>query len=412
MGKYRRNHYVPIWYQERFLPLTLKERKFHYLDLKPETVIAPTGHRYKRNELLRWGPPSCFYQDDLYTTRFGNFESTEIEEMFFGRLDNDAPSAVEHYATFEHPNYSEDAFRTLLPYMSVQKMRTPKGLAAFAEFIRVTDPNVVLFKLQELRQMWCATWTDCVWLIADASQSATKFIVTDHPVTVYNAKCFPASDYCKDVRDPDIRLRGTHTLFPLSLDKIMIFTNLSWVRDPYANPLTPRPHPVLFRQAMFDYRDTQVKRMLSEQEVREINFVLKQRAYRYVAAAEKDWLYPEQHLRNTHWDKLGDGILFMPDPRSMTFSSEIIIGYKDGTSTAFDAHGRRPWHAGFSDKEEERREMDTFSAFQGEFARRVGPKRRGRSFQFDRLSPEEDDPEYHKHHLKAEGHFKQRMRRG
>lgn len=164
MSHYKRNHYVPIWYQERFLPATLRERKFHYLDLKPETLVSPGG-----------------VQDDLYTTRFGAFESTEIEQMFFGKLDNDARSAVDHYAAFQHPHFSSDAFHTLLPYMSVQKMRTPKGLAAFADFIKVSDRNAVLFKLQELRQMWCATWTDCVWLIADASQSATKFIVSDHP---------------------------------------------------------------------------------------------------------------------------------------------------------------------------------------------------------------------------------------
>ena len=32
---YRENHYVPQWYQRRFVPTT-GEQKFRYLDLKPE----------------------------------------------------------------------------------------------------------------------------------------------------------------------------------------------------------------------------------------------------------------------------------------------------------------------------------------------------------------------------------------
>jgi hypothetical protein len=37
-----------------------------------------------------------------------------------------------------------------------------------------------------LRNLYCAIWTECVWLLADASRSPTKFLVSDHPVTVYN----------------------------------------------------------------------------------------------------------------------------------------------------------------------------------------------------------------------------------
>ena len=37
----------------------------------------------------------------------------------------------------------------------------------------------------------------------------------------------------------------------------------------------------------------------------------------------------------------------MPDPRSVTFGVETIIGYEDGTATAFDEYGRRPWDENF-----------------------------------------------------------------
>jgi hypothetical protein len=67
--------------------------------------------------------------------------------------------------------------------------------------------------------------------IADASFSPTKFIVSDHPVTLYNPGCFPQSKCCRGHQDPDIRLVGTHTIFPLSRDKLLILTNVSWVRS-------------------------------------------------------------------------------------------------------------------------------------------------------------------------------------
>ena len=48
----RRNHFVPQWYQRRFLPAGVTH--FAYLDLNPDTVISPGGKKYKRRALLRW----------------------------------------------------------------------------------------------------------------------------------------------------------------------------------------------------------------------------------------------------------------------------------------------------------------------------------------------------------------------
>ena len=89
MVEYTRNHYVPEWYQYRFFEGSEKESKFFYLDLKPEVKTAPNGKKYSRNPILRWGPPNCFYKDHLYTTKFLEWESTEIEELFFGKIDTD-----------------------------------------------------------------------------------------------------------------------------------------------------------------------------------------------------------------------------------------------------------------------------------------------------------------------------------
>lgn len=401
MQTYRNNHYVPEWYQYRFLPPTTAEKKFYYLDLKPETKFS-NGRPYKRKDLLRWGPKSCFAQNDLYTTRFGSWESTEIEEKFFGKVDASAQAALDYFADFQHPSVDSDAFHALLPYMSIQKLRTPKGLAHFARTIGTQNKNLALIALQDLQQLYCAVWTECIWSIADASDSSTKFLVSDHPVTVYNRACFPHSKWCVYFNDPDIWLSATHTLFPLSLDKILILTNLSWVRHPYGNPLKPRPNSAPFRPAMFNFQEIQTGRKLSEVEVNEINFIIKKRAYRYIAAAEKDWLYPEKNIGGLRWDKLGGGYLLMPDPRSVIFAGEFLIGYKGGGGDAFDVYGRKPWQKGYDDRALHDREWETFHAFQGEFARLYGPRRRGQAYEMGRLSPDEDSPDYHAYHLRLE----------
>lgn len=401
MPEFTRNHFVPQWYQCRFIPPAHKEKKFYYLDLKPETKVS-NGHRYTRKNIMRWGPPRCFCADDLYTTRFGSWKSTEIEEKFFGPIDDDGKRAVDYFATFEHPSISDEHFHALLPYMSIQKIRTPKGLANFAALTGTADKNALLLKMQELQQMYCAIWTECVWSIADASNSQIKFILSDHPVTVYNERCFPQSNHCRDYNDPDIWLSGTHTIFPLSLDKVLILTNVSWIRNPYGNPLTPRPNPQLFRPAMFNFTEIQTGRMLSYEEVSEINFIIKSRAYRYVAAAEKDCLYPERMIPQGRWDQLGDGYLLMPDPRSVRFGGEMVIGYKSGDSDVFDEYGLQPGQPGFKDKKRSEKEWDTHLAFQGEFARVFGPKRRGMDFDMGGKRKDEDDPDYHKYHLGLE----------
>ena len=410
MSKYKRNHYVPEWYQSRFFSDENKDRKFHYLDLKPESMIS-NGHRYKRKNLLRWGSVNCFCENDLYTTNFSGWESTEIEQKFFGNVDSLGLKAVDYFSNFQHPSADPKMFNSFLQYMSIQKLRTPKGLAYLSSILDSKDKNYILHKLQELQQMFCALWTESVWSIVDATESQTKFIITDHPVTTYNKKCFPASKWCGGYSDPDIWLSGTHTIFPLSMNKLLILTNLSWVRNPYDNGLKPRPNPNLFRGAVFNFMQIQTHRMLSDIEVNEINFILKQRAYRYISATEKDWLYPEKNIPSQFWNKLGNGYLLMPDPRSVTFSSETLFGYENGGSDAFDEYGRKPWQKGYKSNGANEKEWISFHAFQGEFARVFGPKRRGVFYEFGSLEKLEDTPDYHKYHLKLEQQNKSKMNR-
>lgn len=319
--------------------------------MKPDVRVVPNGKKYTRKSILRWGPPSCFYEDNLYTTRFLDWESTEIEEKFFGEIDSNGQKAVEYFSDFEHPSVDHEAFNTFLPFMSVQRIRTPKGLAYLSQFTRSSSKNQLLMDMQQFQNMHCALWAECVWGIVDATNSKTKFIISDNPVTVYNQACFPGSTWCRGSNDPGIWLNGTHTIYPLSFEKALLLTNLSWARNPYGNPLKERPHSTLFRPAMFKFTGIQTGRMLSEEDVITINYILKSRAIRYIAATTEEWLYPEKASKKLRWDKIGKSHTLMPDPRSMTFSSEIIIGYDNKRSDFFDEYGRKPWHRDYNDKE-------------------------------------------------------------
>ncbi len=292
--------------------------------------------------------------------------------------------------------------------MSVQKIRTPKGLQYLSSLTKSSEKNSLLRKMQQFHRMHCALWSECVWSIVDAEDSSTKFILSDHPVTVYNQDCFPLSKWCRKDSDPGIWLNGTHTIFPLSIDKALILTNLSWVRNPYGNALKSRPHSQLLRNAMFKFTDIQTKRKLLEHEVVAINYIIKSRAKRYVAAAEESWLYPEEKLTYNRWDHIGTSYLLMPDPRSLTFSSEVIIGYDDNRSDAFDEYGRKPWHQDYKDKKLHDYEWNSFHAFRCEFSRILGPKRRGISFDFGH-EIEEDSPKAHDSNLKRESIYKAKI---
>jgi hypothetical protein len=84
--------------------------------------------------------------------------------------------------------------------MSLQKLRTPKGLAYLQAYANIENRNLTLILLQRVQNMFRAVWTECVWQLADASQSPTKFIISDHPVTVYNRACPHLSAYCSGYR--------------------------------------------------------------------------------------------------------------------------------------------------------------------------------------------------------------------
>lgn len=127
-------------------------------------------------------------------------------------------------------------------------------------------------------------------------------------------------------------------------------TNLSWVRNPCQNERKAHPNQDYFHSTIFKLNDIQLYRSLAEQEVGEINYITNKRALRYVAAAEKEWLYPERYLPTTHWNKLGNGLLLMPEPCQIYMGGEVLVGYGGGRSEAWNEYGHRPWQRGYKDK--------------------------------------------------------------
>jgi Protein of unknown function (DUF4238) len=379
-AEHTNNHYVPQWYQRQFIPTDQADRELYLLDLKPESFRDGKGVRRRRKALRRTGTRKCFAIDDLYTTRFGGVESRDLERVFFGQVDERGKKAVEFFVKFDHDRVSGEALQDLMMYMSTQKLRTPKGLDWLAAQAGVRDRGDVLDRLAGLRTVYGAIWAECAWQIADASGSPTKFIVSDHPVTVYNRSCAPGHPWCKGANDPDIRLQATHTLFPLSSERLLILTNRLWACSPHRPPVEMRANPDLFRGAMFNFLEIQTRRPLSDQDVLKVNCIIKRRAYRYIAAGREEWLYPERRVKFT-WRAVGDEHLLMPDPRSLHPGAEIAIGYTGGRTEAMDTFGRRPGNGRFGHEARSAQEIYAHQRWCTEFESLFGTKRRGASWE-------------------------------
>ena len=150
-----------------------------------------------------------------------------------------------------------------------------------------------------------------------------------------------------------------------------------------------------------NFMQVQNRRFFNEEEVKQINFILKSQALRYIAAGNPDWLYPESHVRKSDWARYGHGYLLMPDPRNVSFSGEFIMGFTDGSAIGFDEYGRRPWEKDYKQRDGAN-EWNSFHRFRGEFARLFGPISRGRAMD----SPDGWNDEYHQIVVRGEEFYK------
>ena len=331
----RDNHYVAQWYQKSFL--TGSRVTLRYLDLDPRKKLQD-GRTILRKALEPRSPKRCFVERDLYTTRFGPELSDEIERVLFGAIDNNGANAVRAFAGGDSREMHEHFLR-FFDYLNAQKLRTPKGL----DWIKSRYPTLkqaeLMVEMESLRRMHCTMWCECVREIVSAEESDVKFIVTDHPVTVYNSACDPASSACRYPDDPSIDLKGTQTVFALDANHCLILTNLEIAQNPAgADPLERRTNPRFSGETLAMTNAMIRERKLTSGEVIAIKTLLKARSGQYLAAYEAGWLFPEK-TKSVSWEEIGK-ILLPPKDLLWDFGGEIFVGFQDGFIRSQDAFGR------------------------------------------------------------------------
>ncbi|MDO9218482.1 MAG: DUF4238 domain-containing protein, partial [Lacisediminimonas sp.] len=229
-------------------------------------------------------------------------------------------------------------FETLFNYIDIQKIRTPKGL----DWLRAQYPslsqNELMMEMQGVRRLNCTIWTEGVREIVSAEDADVKFIVSDHPVTIYNPAIGPGAADGFSSDDPSIALKASQTIFPLNRNFCLILTNLEYAKDSAANPLERRTFARNFRSSMVRTDSFIRTRKLSGHEVSQINAIVKARAHRYIAAGREDWLYPEQRVPDS-WRDLG-APLRPPASELWHFGGQIYAKFDDGRVHYQDEFGR------------------------------------------------------------------------
>ncbi len=331
----RENHYVPQWYQRGFI--AKGRHKLHVLNLHPAARLLPNAQILFETEVEELGPKLAFKELDLYTTRFGTSLNDDIERFLFGKIDKSGADAVRGWIAGD-PVKIHRGFQDFFTYMDAQKLRTPKGLDWILKHYHGLPQTELMEQMQSLRQMHCTMWSEGVREIVSAVKSPVKFLVSDHPVTIYHPSLSPDAPECQYPGDPGTELIGSQTVFALDANHCLILTNLEYAANPaHAALLSPRTN-ARFRGNSMVRTDAFIRgREMSESEVHAINLVLKTRARKFVASSTPASLYPEHHC-SLSWE--GIGKVLLPQKDLCRFGGETYIGYEDGTSAYYDQFGR------------------------------------------------------------------------
>ena len=331
----RNNHYVPVWYQRQFL--VGNESKLHYLDKSPGTKQVAPGRFITDPTVKPQSPQRCFCTLDLYTTQFGSIINDEIERFLFGTIDDAGAKAVRAFAAGD-PRKMHESFEPFFEFLDAQKLRTPKGLDWIRSRYSKLGQLELMLEMQALRLMHCTMWTECVREIVSAEKSDVKFIITDHPVTIYNAAYPPDAKPCAYPSDPSIELAGSQTVFVLDADHCLILTNLEYAENPGQVSPTARRTNARFRGTSLVRTDAFIRtRQLSRDDVLSINYLLKRRARRFIAAGTESGLCPEKSI-SLAWEDIGK--ILLPQDSLWQFGGEIYVGQADGSVHYQDAFGR------------------------------------------------------------------------
>lgn len=308
-----------------------------YLDLKPPTKLLADGRVIHERSLFDAPTKRCFFQTDLYSTFFLTEVNDEIERKLFGDIDTRGSQAVRAFAGTDIAAWHEH-FGTFFEYIDIQKLRTPKGLAWLRAHYPALHQNELMMEMQGIRMLHTTIWTECVREIVSAEDAGVKFLLTDHPVTIYNHALPPEAPQCAFPHDPGIALKASQTLFPMSRNHCLILTNLEYAENPSVPPLEKRIFARNFRQSMVRTDKMIRTRRLTDIEVARVNHVLKARAQRHIAAGKREWLYPEQHASGS-WADLA-ATLLPPRDELWHYGGETYVGFEDGSVRYQDAYGR------------------------------------------------------------------------
>lgn len=336
---------MPQWHQNGFVD----ERNNELSHLKRREIKLKDGSIKIVYGCNWFTSAQCFYEIHLYSTFFGTIINDDIEQKLFGPIDDDGAAAVKAFLTDDHAQWHHN-FQDFFTYLDAQKLRTPKGL----DWVKSKYPKLnqiqLMTEMQALRTVHCTLWAEGIRELVSAEDSDVKFILSDHPVTIYNYACPPDSGLCSYPNDPDIALQGSQTIFPLNKNRCLILTNLEYAQDPDgANPLEQRTNATKIRQSMVNTINFINKRKLKHDEVTKINHIIKSRARDAIAAGKESWLYPEDRL-NCSWAELRH-VLIPPADELHHFGGEMFAGYEDGSTHYQDAFGRTTPQNGHLKKE-------------------------------------------------------------
>lgn len=308
----------------------------------------PNGE-LKVKTFQKWHTPAQrFYGEHLYSTFFGEEVNDDIERQLFGPIDDNGSKAVRAFLTDDQAQWHH-SFKDFFTYLDAQKLRTPKGLDWIRSKYSELNQLQLMTEMQALRTMHCTFWAEGIRELVSAENSNVKFILSDHPITVYNYACSPDSELCIYPNEPDIALKGSQTIFPLDKNRCLILTNLEYAQDPQnTNPLELRTNATRMHQSMVMTIEFINTRKLTAHEVTKINHIIKCRAQSSVAAGKEDWLYPERDI-NYEWAELRHVLL--PPQERLHFGREMYAKFDDGTVHYQDAFGRTTPPNGFLNKD-------------------------------------------------------------
>ena len=114
-----KNHYVPVWYQNGF---QLGQNQNWLLDIS-EHQLRPDGTPIVFAPRMR-PAKACFWESELYVTRFGEMINDEVETVLFQEIDNHGSDAVRAFVDGDE-RAMHYQLESLLSYLGAQKLRTP-----------------------------------------------------------------------------------------------------------------------------------------------------------------------------------------------------------------------------------------------------------------------------------------------